>query len=233
MPRVEHLEKIWTEYKDLFWKKLHDYGLEDIERMGALGIAMRANDKLSRIMNLIRTDSRGTIEPLRDSWLDLFGYALIGLLFHDGVWMDGSDNQPILKFKKLHKDGGLLAPQKYGDVGYDILVAENTTVPGNIHGFNVPSHVAIKVPSGFFMIIINRSSAIKRGLSIVPGIIDEGYTGPIFSVVNNHKANDVTLQMGERLAQGILLPRFTPTLAEVAELPVTERGSDGFGSTGK
>lgn len=212
--------------------------------------ASLASTKLDRVMN------DGTLNE--DSMIDFINYGVIMLLITRGVWMNPMDeteeerhpwtvaanklfekkskeNIGVLSLlSKIVKKGwiGILQPKKKGDVGYDIVVSEKTIIPAHAIGFNVPSDAAVKVPDGYFMMIINRSSAIKRNLIVVPGIIDNGYTGPIYSIVNNQTDSPVVLEIGDRVAQGILLPAFTPPVVEVEELPETERGDSGFGSTG-
>lgn len=65
--------------------KRKDYGKGNIERHGEFGVIVRADDKLARLINLWKLDSAEN-EPIEDSWKDLAGYAIIGLLFRQGKW---------------------------------------------------------------------------------------------------------------------------------------------------
>lgn len=91
----------------------------------------------------------------------------------------------------------------------------------------------MKIPDTHFALIIHRSSTPRKfGIGIVPAIIDSGYTGPIFIYMYNMTDTPITVAKGTRLAQCVLIPKFTPPLVFVGELPKTERGAAGFGSTG-
>lgn len=145
-----------------------------------------------------------------------------------------SGGSHLLLVKQHGENEGIVMPKKVGDCGYDIIVNEDVELPTN-GGFpvDVACHFSMKVPDTHFALIINRSStARKMGLWVVPGIIDAGYVGPIFTCVYNMTKESVKVEKGMRLAQCILLPRHTPPIKVVDELPTTERGETGFGSTG-
>lgn len=138
-----------------------------------------------------------------------------------------------LLVKSVSEDGGILPPQKDGDCGYDLITGEDVVLKPN-GGFpvDIACEVKIKVPKGYFALIINRSSTSRKlGLWVVPGIIDCGYTGKIYTCVYNMTSEEVKVKKGMRLAQCILLPISTPPIEKVEELPETERGETGFGST--
>lgn len=121
------------------------------------------------------------------------------------------------------------------DAGWDLYVSETVTIPA--HSFaDVPSGVHVQLPNGYWGFLTGRSSTIrKRGLLVVTGIIDTGYTGELFSAVQNLKPEPVTLEKGERIAQLILLPNSTAAslLHQVEEFAgEATRGSAGFGSSG-
>lgn len=122
----------------------------------------------------------------------------------------------------------------HDDAGWDLYVSQTVVVPP--HGFmDVPSGVSIQLPNGYWGMLTGRSSTIrKRGLLVVQGIIDTGYTGELFSAVWNLTSEPVTLTRGERVAQLIILPNSTAqTLMVQAEaLGETSRGWAGFGSSG-
>lgn len=66
--------------------KQHDYGHDNILFAGADGVLVRAHDKIARIKNLLDRGSDAAHESLRDSWLDLAGYAVIGIMLMDGTF---------------------------------------------------------------------------------------------------------------------------------------------------
>jgi dUTP pyrophosphatase len=85
-----------------------------------------------------------------------------------------------------------------------------------------------------YMKIEGRSgNAIKYGIDVLGGVIDENYTGEIKVILMNNGNNPFVIKKGDRIAQGIVhvIPRLKIT--EVLELEDTERGSNGFGSTGR
>ena len=125
-----------------------------------------------------------------------------------------------------------------GDAGIDLYNAsgETLTVAPN-KSMMVPAGISIKLPEGCCALVYPRSSTFrKRGLFVVPGLIDSGYTGQIFSYIWHPNLDDVyrpiLIEPWERLSQLIILPIIQPIIKVVNELPKTERGSKGFGSTG-
>ncbi|QLF82741.1 deoxyuridine triphosphatase [Microbacterium phage Cicada] len=121
------------------------------------------------------------------------------------------------------------------DAGFDLFVARETVIPP--HGFaDVPSGVHIQLPNGYWGMLTGRSSTIrKRGLLVVQGIIDTGYTGELFSAVWNLTDQSVVVEEGDRIAQLIILPNSTANsvLRRTDGLGATGRGDRGFGSSGR
>lgn len=69
---------------DLLIRKQHDYGHDNINNFGTIGIAIRVCDKIARIRNLNGRGTQGKAEPLQDAYLDLVGYATIAEMYHQG-----------------------------------------------------------------------------------------------------------------------------------------------------
>jgi dUTP pyrophosphatase len=100
---------------------------------------------------------------------------------------------------------------------------------------DVPLGVAIKVPEGTWGLLTARSSTLrKHGLMVAQGVIDCGYTGPLFAGVWNMTDKPVKIEPGMRLVQYILMTNASLDVdaQEVEELPKTDRGASGFGSSG-
>ena len=100
----------------------------------------------------------------------------------------------------------------------------------------IPTGIALEVPKGCAGLVYDRSSmGVKRGLAPANkvGVIDSDYRGEIRVVLLNHGKVPQTVEHGERVAQFLITPVLTPQYEEVAELTDTDRGADGFGSTGK
>ena len=100
----------------------------------------------------------------------------------------------------------------------------------------VPTALAIALPDGFEAQVRPRSGlAAKHGVTVLnsPGTIDADYRGEIQVILINHGAEPFTLKRGERIAQMVIAPVVQAELAAVTVLPETDRGSGGFGSTGR
>ena len=100
----------------------------------------------------------------------------------------------------------------------------------------IPTGLAMELPRGYAGLIYARSGlACKRGLAPANkvGVVDSDYRGEFMIVLYNHGTNPQTIQHGERIAQLVITPVFTPGFIEVAELTDTQRSGGGFGSTGK
>lgn len=99
----------------------------------------------------------------------------------------------------------------------------------------VPTGIAIALPPGFECQVRPRSGlAMKHGISMVnnPGTVDADYRGEIGVLLINHGREPFTIVRGERIAQIVIARYERITWNEVAELPSTDRGAGGFGSTG-
>lgn len=101
----------------------------------------------------------------------------------------------------------------------------------------IPTGLAVAIPDGHVGVIAIRSSmGAKHGINMANsiGVIDSDYRGPLnVCVVNLTRDAPYTVEPGDRIAQLMILPVVQPTLRLVEELPATERGQGGFGSTGK
>ena len=135
-------------------------------------------------------------------------------------------------------DTPILTPAKPGDVGYDLRAwVENEAGVITINPqrmVNIRTGVFVKLPEGYWGDIRSRSSTfLKRNLFVMSATIDNGYTGEQSTVVWNPTLDPHQVQNGDRLAQLVVLPSFTPKIHIVENLPVTKRGATGFGSTNK
>lgn len=101
----------------------------------------------------------------------------------------------------------------------------------------IPSGLAIAIGDpGIVALVYGRSGlGSKHGITMANavGVVDSDYRGEIMITLANHSDTDFTVNNGDRVAQLILTPVFTPTLVEVDELDDTDRGQGGFGSTGR
>lgn len=123
--------------------------------------------------------------------------------------------------------------QKEGDVGLDLYISQAITIPPR-EWRGVMHDVHAAPPAGVWFLIHGRSSALhKHGLIVQSSVIDTGYRGDLRAFCYNTTDNLVSLERGERVAQLLPLPRMAIRMVEVGELPSSERGDTGFGSTGR
>ena len=147
----------------------------------------------------------------------------------------GTMNSGVLvKVKKLDPNAVIPSYSKVGDAGMDLTITreiENTSFSVS-YGFGI----AMEIPQGFVGLVFPRSSIRNQDLilSNCVGVIDSGYRGEIQATFKKTNGLDsIKYKVGERGAQIIILPYPTIYMTEVPELSDTERGSGGFGSTGK
>ena len=135
-------------------------------------------------------------------------------------------------------DPGLPAPEyaRPGDAGADLRTAVDVELgPGE--RTVLPTGVAVAMPEGYAAFVHPRSGlAARYGVSLVntPGTIDSGYRGEIkLIVVNLDRTSPVAFKRGDRVAQLVLQRVERARFVEVDELPSSERGDGGHGSTGR
>lgn len=146
-----------------------------------------------------------------------------------------------LLFKKLDPNAIIPTKAKKGDLGYDLYALEHINTyreryrdPEKTGVYKIRTGIACKLPTGFGAFICNRSGfSTKKDAHVTAGVIDNGYTGELIVAMRANILNAVLCEPGERIAQLVLIPLISVQTLEVDELPSTERGSGGFGSTDK
>jgi dUTP pyrophosphatase len=134
------------------------------------------------------------------------------------------------------RDGAVLPQRAYaGDAGLDLSACERVELgPGE--RATVGTGIAVAIPDGYAGFVQPRSGlASRHGISIVnaPGLVDSGYRGEVMVVlVNTDRHETFVVEPGMRIAQLVVLAVPAVAPAEVAELPETERGARGHGSSG-
>lgn len=121
------------------------------------------------------------------------------------------------------------------DAGFDLYVHGDVQLRPQTFT-DVDCGVNMELPVGLWALITGRSSAIRqRGLLVVNGVIDCGYRGRLFGAVWNMNDKPVVLQDGDRITQLLIFPNVAEYLVPVRvnELSQSERGEQGFGSTGR
>lgn len=138
-----------------------------------------------------------------------------------------------MSMKVVLDDGAYLPTRAHeADAGYDLYAMEAWTIfPGKSHVFDTGVHA--QIPNGCCGLIVSKSGLnVNHGI-ISDGLIDCGYTGSIRVKLYNHGCNPVSIEVGQKISQLVILPIITPDVELVTELEPTERGAGGFGSSGK
>lgn len=139
-----------------------------------------------------------------------------------------------LPIRRLRDDAVLPERAYSGDAGLDLAACERVELaPGE--RATVPTGLAVAIPEGFAGFVQPRSGlAARHGLTVVnsPGLVDAGYRGELRVVLLNTDAHEpFVVEPGMRIAQLVVLPVPELELVEVEELPESERGVRGFGSS--
>jgi dUTP pyrophosphatase len=140
-------------------------------------------------------------------------------------------------FKRLREDAAIPRYMTDAAAGLDLAAALDaplTLTPGE--RALVPTGLAVAIPHGYEGQVRPRSGlAARHGVTCLntPGTIDSDYRGPVGVILVNHGREPFTVQHGDRIAQLVIASVARAELTEVSELPPTDRGQGGFGSTGR
>ena len=142
-----------------------------------------------------------------------------------------------MKFQKLRPDAKTPTYGSADAAGADLYICSEVPVtigPGET--YLAPTGVAVAIPRGYVGLIFARSGlATKRGLAPANkvGVIDADYRGEVRVSLHNHSNTPQTLEPYERVAQMVIFPFVQEPYEEAESLDETERGTGGFGSTGR
>jgi dUTP pyrophosphatase len=139
-----------------------------------------------------------------------------------------------LPVRRLRPDATLPARAYAGDAGFDLAACERVELDPGERAV-VPTGLAVAIPEGYAGFVQPRSGlATRNGLTIVntPGLVDSGYRGELQVILlNTDRERPFVVEPGMRIAQLVVLPVPGVELVEVDELPASERGVRGFGSS--
>jgi dUTP pyrophosphatase len=138
-----------------------------------------------------------------------------------------------LKVQKLVPNAVIPTRGTPGAAGYDLYSTDGFIImPG--HRVVIPTGLAIQLPTGTYGRIAPRSGlAVKHGVDVLAGVVDPDYTGELKVVlVNTDLRRAFMIRPGYRIAQLILENYSTAEIEETPYVEQTERGEEGFGSTG-
>lgn len=133
---------------------------------------------------------------------------------------------------KLLKDAFMPIRAFKTDAGLDLFSPIDTYVPA-MGSVRISTGVCIELPRNTVGMVKSKSGLnVKHGITS-EGVIDVGYTGSIMVKLYNHSDKDYRICRGDKISQLVIMPILTPDLELVDELEETERGANGFGSTGR
>ena len=163
---------------------------------------------------------------------------LINISFED---LEGEilrqQNTKVVSFKKLHEDAKTPSYAYELDSGFDLYSTEKINLPPFGRAL-VPTGLSFNLPEGYEIQVRTKSGlAVNFGLMVLnsPGTVDRGYLGEIKVPVFNTNNNSLTIEKGMKVAQAVLCPVVCGKFVEFNEsedLGNSERGDNGFGSTG-
>lgn len=142
--------------------------------------------------------------------------------------------KPItIKYRKLHPDAKAPKQGHYGDAGFDLSVLSVEPIKGE-NAVIIHSGICVEIPYGYQGELRARSSVHKTNtiLSNGVGTIDAGYRGEVKGVFYLN-GNMEPFKVGDRFAQLVIMPAPAVRYVEVEKLSASERGENGYGSTGK
>lgn len=146
-------------------------------------------------------------------------------------------NTKIIKFKKLNSDAILPQYNYPTDSGFDFYSVESVTIPAFGRKL-IPTGLSAEFDEGLEIQVRTKSGlAINQGLMVLnsPGTVDQGYRGEIKVPIFNVNPHEVTINKGMKVAQGVLCPVINGRNVDIqlsSDLNISDRGDNGFGSTG-
>ena len=143
----------------------------------------------------------------------------------------------LINIKKLNHAAIIPTSGSKLSAGYDLYACLDSPVTIRAHKTEkIGTGLSVEIPEGYFGAIFARSGlASKSGIrpANCVGVCDSDYRGEYIVPLHNDTDEDYTVCHGDRIAQMIVLPYLSVEFIETGELSETDRGSSGFGSTGK
>jgi dUTP pyrophosphatase len=137
-----------------------------------------------------------------------------------------------LKVKRLQEDARLPSYGHPGDAGLDLFSAVDTVIePGGV--LAVPTGIKVAIPPNHVGLIWDKSGISLSGVHRLAGVVDAGYRGEIKVVMANLGRESFPVDSGMKIAQMLIQPVIQVSVIESDDLDDTERGENGFGSTGR
>ena len=145
-----------------------------------------------------------------------------------------SDSNNDKSLKVVVDDGAFVPKRAYEyDAGMDLFTPIGFSINPECK-FIIDTGVRVQIPRGYVGLIMSKSGLCTRDDIVSEGgVIDSGYTGTIKVQLRNHGSIKVMFSSGDKIAQLLVMPVMLGECAVVGELPKSDRGDNGFGSTGK
>ena len=137
-----------------------------------------------------------------------------------------------INFKKLTDTAIPFKYSREGDACMDMYADMDACISPN-ETVIVKTGIAVEIPEGFEGLVRGRSGLASRGIHVHLGTIDHTYRGDVGVIVTNNSLQVAYIHKGNRIAQFTVKPVYPIHLTEVEELSETERGEQGYGSSGK
>lgn len=155
------------------------------------------------------------------------------------VWIPPTNEDTVIKIKRLTDTAIVPTKSRKTDAGYDLYADEDIAIYPEDTKL-ISTGIAFAIPDGYAGLIWDRSGLGSKGIHRHAGVVDSSYRGEVKVALSNSRARDVEftdniyfISKGDRIAQILFqkVPHFD--LVETEELDDTDRGSSGFGSSGK
>ena len=152
------------------------------------------------------------------------------------VWIPQTNEDTVIKIKKLTDTATMPTKSRKTDAGYDLYADEDIAIYPEDTKL-ISTSIAFAIPDGYAGLIWDRSGLGSKGIHRHAGVVDSSYRGEVKVALSNSRSSDKDniyfINRGDRIAQILFqkVPHFE--LVETEELDDTDRGSSGFGSSGK
>ena len=135
--------------------------------------------------------------------------------------------------QQLRESGIMPTRTHKNDAGFDLYASRKRIVSGQSKA-KINTDIALNIPKGYFCKVFDRSGvAVDTGLLVKAGVIDSDYTGEIGVILCNTSLYPETVLAGDRIAQFVVLPVPEVELKRIINNKATDRGNNGFGSSGR
>ena len=142
--------------------------------------------------------------------------------------MENFDKLPVM----LDPEAIMPTRAHESDAGLDLYTPFFIMVPPRGRSV-IDTGVHVRIPDGYVGKLESKSGLMRKAGLTCRGTIDAGYTGTIQVVIFNHSDKVYTFEKGDKITQLVIYPIATPSPIQVNGMELTDRGADGFGSTGR